>query len=352
MVVAPRYTPPRTLARQVAGTATDAPLITPPLLPPDRRPGTNISITVDLDSGIPVKEINSISHYIVKVEYSPTHYLIQLANPMEIPHKDFILEYKIADEKPQAALVQGVNEKGDGYFLLMATPPAASEIEDLSPKEMILIIDRSGSMGGEKIIQAKKKALGICLEGLNPQDSFNIIKFDHSFDSMSANSLPVTKETLAAGQGFIDAIQVRGGTEMLEPLSHALKQPKQQGRVRVIVFFTDGQVGNQLEILQEVKKNLGESRIFTFGIDTAVNEYFKETGAVGARHGRISATRSERYRADCRALPEARLFAYLHGSGDRLGWYECLRCLSIFPRISSSISPLSLPVDTARAAYR
>src|SRR5262249_26843340 len=139
--------------------------------------------------------------------------------------------------------------------------------------EMILIIDRSGSMAGEKLIQAKK-ALGICLDGLNPQDSFNIIKFDDNFFSMADTSVPVTKESLAGGRAFIDGIQVGGGTEMFGPLSNALKQPKQEARVRVIVFFTDGQVGNEVELLQEVKKNLGESRIFTFGIDTAVNEYF------------------------------------------------------------------------------
>jgi Ca-activated chloride channel homolog len=272
MVTAPRYTPAGTLAKQIRAESIDVPLITPPILSPDYRPGTEISLSVEIDSGFSIKELHSISHEIKQEMITPTRYKVQLANSSEIPNKDFILEYKIAGKKPQAAVLQAVGEDGEGYFLMMASPPATAEVVDTLPKEMILIIDTSGSMEGQKLKLAQK-ALRICLDGLNSQDSFNIIKFSTGFKPMAEASLPFTTQSVELAERFIDSLSIDGGTEMLPPLLHALQQ-KQSDRVRMVIFFTDGQVGNETEILQEVKNNLGNSRIFAFGIDTAVNEYF------------------------------------------------------------------------------
>src|SRR5437879_4145458 len=91
---------------------------------------------------------------------------------------------------------------------------------------------------------------------------------------MARQSLPFTQENVDAADRFIDGLVANGGTEILQPMMYALKQPKQENKLRVIVFLTDGQVGNEAEILQQVSQNLNETRIFAFGIDNAVNEAF------------------------------------------------------------------------------
>ncbi|MEW6733013.1 MAG: marine proteobacterial sortase target protein [Acidobacteriota bacterium] len=285
-VVAPRYIPGNPIGKQGVGAALDttqvpdASRITPTVLPPQQRPG-NISINVDLDIGFPIRELRCISHEIEEREISSSHYKVKLAKHDEIPNKDFILEYKIAGEKLQATFMQAVNKRGQGYFLLMATPTAVAEVDDMRPKEVILIIDTSGSMAGEKLAQAKR-ALSVCLESLNPQDAFNIVRFSTGFKPMWESSLPVTPGNLTEAKAYIKSLEVDGGTEMLPPLLYALEQPPIDNKLRLIVFFTDGQVGNEAEILQQVKLKLAKSRIFTFGIDTAVNEYFlKKLAQIG-----------------------------------------------------------------------
>ncbi|MEW6732009.1 MAG: marine proteobacterial sortase target protein [Acidobacteriota bacterium] len=280
MVVAPRYIPGATGRSAAASPVTDATRISPPVLK-DKRLGSNIFLTIDLNAGIPIKKLRSLSHEIKTEKQQPAHYSVQLARLDEIPNKDFVLQYKIAGEQPEATIMQALGTKDQGYFLLMAAPPSDFQIKDLRAKEMIFIIDTSGSMSGEKILQAKN-ALRSVMRGLNPQDTFNIIRFSTGFSAMSATSLPFTQENINTADRFIDSLVAAGGTEMLPPLLHALQQPQELNRLRVIVFITDGQIGNEAQLLQQAGQKLGNARIFTFGVDSAVNEYFlKKLAQIG-----------------------------------------------------------------------
>lgn len=291
MVVAPRYIPADMqlqdgkLKRRPIPAISDAEKITPPNLPIGTRPG-NISLTLDLEAGFPIKNVSSITHQIKSEKISPSHYKIQLARQDEIPNRDFVLDYKIAGEQPEAVVMQSTDQQGDGYFLLMAAPPSDFKIKDLVAKEMIFIIDTSGSMQGIKIEQAKN-AMRSCLRGLNPQDDFNIIRFSSDFQPMWQKSRLVSQANINEADQFVNNLRAAGGTEMLAPLMYALQHdkamPGQPVKPRTIVFITDGQVGNEGQLLEAVKQNIGQAKMFTFGIDSAVNEYFlRKLAEIGA----------------------------------------------------------------------
>ncbi len=278
MVVAPRYIPGTPTGKQHDGWApdttnvSDASRITPPVLKPETRPGYNITLSVDVDSGLPIQHLECASHQISMSELGPSRYHIELAREDEIPNKDFVLEYRLAGQQPQATVLTAKTEDGTGYFMLMAMPPIDYVISDIHPKDITFIIDTSGSMSGAKIEQAKN-ALRALVHGLNPQDAFNIIRFSNDFSSFSSSPVPFTQESVDRADAYIDQLRAQGGTEMLPPLLHALKQPRDDARLPLVVFLTDAQVGNETQILQAIQKHLGNARLYSLGVDVAPNDY-------------------------------------------------------------------------------
>ncbi|MBI3951464.1 MAG: marine proteobacterial sortase target protein [Acidobacteria bacterium] len=278
MAVGPRYIPGQSTGKQAGGWAPDttavpdASHITPPVLRPETRPGYDISVRVDLDAGVPIHRLSSPSHQITFTQASATGYHIELARLNEIPNKDFVFEYKLAGKQPQATVLSSRGQDEPAYFLLMVIPPIDTAVSDVRPKEATFIIDTSGSMSGQKITQAKN-ALRAFVHGLNPHDSFNIIRFASDFSYFSEESLPFTEESVERADEYIDRLSAAGGTEMLAPLQYALKLPRHPRRLPIIIFLTDGQVGNEAQILKEVQDRLGPARLFAFGVDTAPNDY-------------------------------------------------------------------------------
>jgi hypothetical protein len=276
MVVAPRYMPGEPIGKDGTGWSPDtdqvpdASRISPPVVP-NHRLGTNIRLKVNLDAGLPIHSVRSLQHQVDMYQTSNDSYQITLARNDEIPNRDFILEYKVADVKPRASMIVSRPVGGSSYFLMMALPPAEVLPSDMRAKEMIFVIDTSGSMEGPKIIQARN-ALRTCLHGLNPQDSFNIIRFSSDFQVFSRNSVDFTQDNVDRADQFIDSLRAGGGTEIIPPLLHAFRQPDED-KLRVVVFITDAEVGNDAQILKTITDNLGDSRLFTFGIDTAPNDY-------------------------------------------------------------------------------
>lgn len=246
----------------------------------------NVSISIDLNPGIKVKNVFSPSHQVLLNKAKKNgHFDIKLAKFELIPNRDFILEYEVAGTQPSAALLTAEDlQKNVGYFLLMATPPAKATKENILPKDLDLILDISGSMSGQTLEQAKK-ALKMCLDGLNPEDTFNISVFADQFHSITNTYLFATKENIKHATQFINKLETEGGTKMFPVLEHTLIENlknktsvklagRKLDRLPIIVMFSDGGVGNEQEILNMVEKNLGDTRIFTFGISDAINDYF------------------------------------------------------------------------------
>jgi Ca-activated chloride channel homolog len=147
-------------------------------------------------------------------------------------------------------------------------------------REVIFVIDNSGSMGGTSIVQAKA-SLGYALGRLRPNDRFNVIRFDHTMDVLFPASVPADPEHIGTAKSFVDALRAAGGTEMV-PAMHAALTDKAAGdasTVRQVVFLTDGAIGNEQQLFDTITAMRGRSRVFMVGIGSAPNTFLMTRAA-------------------------------------------------------------------------
>ncbi|NJM07813.1 VWA domain-containing protein [Candidatus Gracilibacteria bacterium] len=205
-VVLPRYMPASHDEEDAARVGNT------PLLPEDSRAGHTISLSVQLDAG-KVTDLRSPSHTI-DVEQGRGSTEIRLRNEGEIPNRDFVLSYRTAGTQEQAALFSYRAAGQPGTLLLTLTPRLSPPPQALIARELLFVFDRSGSMGGSSIEQARN-ALHACLRTLNPGDVFNIFPFDNVVEQFAPQPLPFTQENVDRADAFIEGINARGGTEIL-----------------------------------------------------------------------------------------------------------------------------------------
>ena len=155
------------------------------------------------------------------------------------------LTWKAAANKAPAVGLFRENVSGAYYLLAFVTPPAIEHAEQKQlPREVVFVIDNSGSMGGTSIVQAKASLI-FALNRLKPADRFNVIRFDDTMDVLFADTVPADLENIAKAKAFVDALQARGGTEMIPPMRAALTDKRNDaGLVRQVVFITDGMIDN------------------------------------------------------------------------------------------------------------
>jgi Ca-activated chloride channel family protein len=286
MVVGPRYIPGTAdIGRSGTGRAADtdavpdASRITPPVEDPARGAINPVTLRIELDPGVPLAGVESPSHAVHTRPLSGGRYEIELEQVSVPADRDFQLVWTpVAGAAPAVAVL--TEHRGDEVFaLLMVMPPAAPAVEaDRLPREVIFILDQSGSMGGASIEQARA-ALTLALARLRPDDRFNVIRFNHQTDRLFAHAQPADRRNLAAAQRYVAAIQADGGTEMLPALQLALDGAERADRLRQVVFLTDGAVGNETRLFQAIRERLGDSRLFTVGIGSAPNSHFMREAA-------------------------------------------------------------------------
>lgn len=269
-VVMPRYTPP--------SKAGDAPPSSPLLA--ENREGHTLSIEVEVDAGR-LAAIGSPSHPVDVAELGGGRARVTLQSKDALPNKDFVLRYTPSKAGPSSAFFSYREQGQPGSFLLTLTPQVDTPPEEIVPRDLIFVFDRSGSMGGTAIMQARN-ALRACLRALNEQDRFNILVFDHKVERFAEGLQAFTQENIDRADAYIAGVDARGGTEILGAIKQALAQQHDPERLSLIVFLTDGGVGNEEEVLRELQANIGQNRIFAFGIGSAGNRYLlKKLAEVG-----------------------------------------------------------------------
>ena len=268
MVVAPRYMPRRGVP--------DAGRIAPPVTPEGTRAGHDISVEVHLDAGVPVESLESRTHDVAIERPNPRQAVVRLRDKAVIPNKDFILKYGVAGRRVEDAVLTHT-----GYFTLLLQPPDRVQPEEIAPKELVFVLDTSGSMSGFPIEKAKE-AMGLALDGLHPRDTFNLITFAGDTHILFPNPVPATPENRRRAHEFLNARYGSGGTEMMKAIRASLAPSDAPERTRVVCFMTDGEVGNDMEILAEVQRH-PNARVFAFGIGSSVNHFLLDGMA---RYGR------------------------------------------------------------------
>ena len=205
-------------------------------------------------------------------------YAIRLDDPDARADRDFVLEWVPAVGRAPSAALFRESVEGDEYALLMVLPPPVETKETRVSRETIIVIDTSGSMSGESIVQARR-AVGEALSTLRPEDAFNVIEFDSTFEMLFPASRPATPEAVSSAKRWVDSLDADGGTNMLPALVAALQPGGESRAVRQIVFVTDGAVGNEDALFGAIERHLGRSRPFTVGIGSAPNGHFMSEAA-------------------------------------------------------------------------
>lgn len=287
MVVGPRYIPGTPKGRKAprgrlpnTDRVPDAARLTPAQVGRGLRAGHDIAVEVSLDAGVPVEGLKSPSHEIDVERPSSSGARVRLKERDAIPNKDFILRYDVAGAKIQDAVLTHRDSRG-GYFTLILQPPDRVTAEDVTPKELVFVLDTSGSMEGFPIEKAKE-TMGLALDGLYPQDTFNLITFAGDTHVLFEEPVPATRENLLKAKRFLRSREGDGGTEMMAAIRAALSPSDAQGHVRIVCFMTDGEVGNDFEIISEVQQH-PNARVFSFGVGNSVNRFLLDKMA---EHGR------------------------------------------------------------------
>lgn len=274
MVVGPRFNPPGTStgigAVPRGGHGTSGQKTEVQYLKPTERSGHDISLAVHLDAGVTIEQLEVPTHR-MQLHRQDTRADVTLARDDAIPNKDFVLRYRVAGDRLKSGLLATRDEKG-GYFTLMLYPPQSLNNLPRKPLELVYVIDCSGSMEGRPIAQAKA-AIRTALTKMRPDDTFQIVKFSNDAQLMSNKPLSASRENVNKALRYLDQPYGNGGTMMLEGIKKALDFPHDESRLRFVCFLTDGYIGNEAEILGQIRQRLGASRIFSFGVGSSVNRY-------------------------------------------------------------------------------
>jgi Ca-activated chloride channel homolog len=323
LVVAPRYIPGSPLEGEPVGDGTepdtdavpDASRITPPVLLPGFPNPVDLSIRVGIDpAGLELGAVRSSLHAVVEEDDAGVREV--RVEPGERANRDFVLRIATGSDAVTTAVAAATDaDGGHGTFALTLLPPVAADA--VAPRDLVFVLDRSGSMAGWKMVAARR-AVARMVDSLTERDRFLVLAFDNLVETppdLPAGLREAGDHARFQAVEFLARLEARGGTEMAAPLSRALDvlagagtpetrdpmpgplsregNPAAEGvapvvhtppgsRELALVLVTDGQVGNEDQILRLLAPRLGGVRVYTVGVDTAVNEGFlKRLAALG-----------------------------------------------------------------------
>jgi len=240
---------------------------------PGFRTGHDISLEVRLDSGVPLQDIQIPSHEAEVQRIGGREVVATLLPSDTIPNKDFVMKYGVVGEKPEMAILAHKQSDDDGWFMLMIQPKLDEELKKAPPRELVFLIDVSGSMGGEPTAKVKE-TMKRFFELTRSEDRLQVITFAGQANKLFPAPVPVTEENVQKAMNFTEAVQAGGGTEMLQGVKMVLNEPPDPERVRICIMLTDGYIGNEAEIIAEVGKRAGDRiRFWTLGIGSSPNRF-------------------------------------------------------------------------------
>ena len=297
-VVGPRYA-----GRAGTDSSTGEPWVANPYTHAGEKPATTFDLEVKLSAGLPIQHMACATHK-TSIAYDGKAEATLKLDPSEAQggNRDVIVKYQLAGGAVQSGLLldQG---KEENTFLLMAQPPKRVMPKDLPPREFVFIMDISGSQMGFPI-EVSKVLMKEMIQGLRPQDLFNVMVFEGSSALWSSASQHATSENAQQALAFVRSQNGGGGTELGSAMRKALGLPRVPGISRTFVVSTDGYISADGQVFDIIRKNLGSANLFTFGIGSSVNRHLIE-GMAHAGEGEAfvitkpeqAAAEAERFRA-------------------------------------------------------
>lgn len=247
---------------------------------PDEPNANPVNIRIDVDAGLPFDRAWSDSHAVHIKPSTDSAFRVTMDGGPDEANRDFVLNWSYQEQTHTQLNVFTEHKDGEYYNMLMLLPPASSDAvaqTERSARELIFVLDVSGSMSGQSIRQAKA-ALKEAMQQLNDHDRFNIIFFNDSAWSVFDKSKKATTTNLLKARWALEMQDAENGTHIQKALALALK-PSRQDVLRQVVFITDGAVHDEESLLDYVRRNLGGTRLFTVGIGAAPNGYFMRRAA-------------------------------------------------------------------------
>ncbi|MCP4586026.1 marine proteobacterial sortase target protein [Pseudoalteromonas sp.] len=288
--ITPRYEPLTAALQQTVNTekkfepTTDTEQVASAWLKPvfyrakSQESDASLNLVISMDIGL---ELSDISANLAGMQIdNPSFGQYQLSLNPDVPmDRDFELQFKPLDKAHSQAAFFTETVAGQEYGLLMLVPPSDHFTSQARlSREMVFVIDTSGSMHGQSMEQAKQ-ALFYALSLLDENDSFNIIGFDDEVSVLSDTPMIANDFNIRRAERFIYGLQADGGTEIAKALTQVLDGKQHDGFVRQVVFLTDGSVGNETQLFKQIQTGLGDSRLFTVGIGSAPNSFFMTRAA-------------------------------------------------------------------------
>ncbi len=236
-----------------------------------------LTLEVAIDAGFPLRALYSPSHRIEAADHGDLQ-IVTLRDDT-FADRDFVLAWRpdVGDAPISAVFYE--QSDGDTFALVMLLPPplrdpAAARMS----REVVYVIDTSGSMGGASIRNAKL-ALLMALDQLQPGDWFDVVDFDSDARSLFGRSVAASADTVDRAREFVESLDADGGTNIQAALDLALVAEQEVADIRQVVFITDGAVGNEAQIFARVASEIGDTRLFTIGIGAAPNAHFMRKAA-------------------------------------------------------------------------
>jgi len=281
LVVGPRFIP---------DSVPDAARISPPIAGPGVRTGNDVSIEVDAQAGPPILSYTVPTHA-VEASLDDGRLHVTLASKAELPNRDFVLRYRVAGPEPSASVLLGEPDAtGLGHYLMVVHPPAIDVDAEVGRREVIFVVDRSGSMWGQPLALAKQTTREL-LARLRPVDTFDVVAFADGTARLFGTPRPANANNLVEALRFLDGMQSGGGTMMDDAVKAALADDVAAGFNRYVLFLTDGFVGNETEIftgtrrlVRRMAKRGGVAHVFGIGIGPAPNRHLID-GIAAAGNG-------------------------------------------------------------------